>query len=650
MNKEVKISITVDGVNKEIKSVNDLKEAVKELGDETKKTKKAAEDKDSALGLLKKRFNDTISGVKGVVKGMTTLKGALISSGIGAFVVLVGTLVSYFKNTEEGSRKLQIALEALNIIWGTLQDVLAKVGERLVNIFSDPKQALEDFGNLIKENIINRFNGILELIPNLGKAIKLLFKGEFEEAGKVATDALGKAILGVEDLTDKVVDFGNSAKNAFNGFIDEVGRAVEVATRLVDAKRALNKLNNDLIIQNAKLNKELNEQQRISRDTTRTLEERLNALDEIDKIQVKQAENIRAQAAAQEQILRLQIQEEGNYEARVALEGQLAQATAQRIDAETNLQNIQLKSGQLRAQLLKEEQDRIESLSDLLEKQGLVRIDNALKRSLEEIDIEERKLLKEAELLGANEEQLNFIRETFEKKRIDAIEENGEKINKILIENNGEIIDNAFERARKELDILEKKALDELDLLGATEEQKQAIIESFTKKRENLAEEEAKFNKDLAEAEKDFKLSIVSDAFSSIASLVGENSKLGKAAAVASAVIDTYRGANASLAIGGPFGFIAAAATVAAGLGNVRKILSTKIPGGNNGTISAPNIQAPEAPLFDPTEALRNDQQINRTIGLEQTGSVSTVRAYVMSGEITKQQEVDKKIENISRL
>ena len=651
--KDVVINFKVEGIDKEVKSVGELQDAIKELGTETKKTKKEVDDQGNALSLLKDRFNNAIGGIKGVVKGMGTLKGALISSGVGAFVVLLGTLVSYFKNSEEGSRKFQIALEALNVVWGTIQSVLADVGQKLVAIFSDPQQALKDFGNLIKENLVNRFNGLLELIPNLGKAIGLLFKGEFEEAGKVAVDAVAKVGLGIETATDKAIEFGNSAKNAFNAFVDEVNRAVDVATRLVDAQRALVKLNNELTIQNAKLNKELNEQQRISKDTTKSLEERLNALDQIDKIQIKQAENIRTQAAAQENIIRLQIQEEGNYEARVALEGQLAQATADRINAETNLQNTQLKGGQLRAQLLQEEQDRLNSLNDILEAQGLLRIENTLQRALQQLDIEEKKVLKEVELLGASEEQKEEIRKSFELKRIASINDNQSKITKILTESSNEVLENVFDNSRKELEIQQQKALDELILLNATEEEKQKIIEAFNKKREKIAEDENKYNIQLSKAEADAKLNILAGAFDSIASLVGENSKLGKAAAVASAIIDTYRGANAAIGSAPPpYNFIAAAATVASGLANVKKILSTKTPGGDSGG-TVPNISAPPTQSFDPTAGLRQASESARTnqtqVGLDVNRN-EPIKAYVVSSDMSSQQEKDRKINNLTRL
>ena len=38
-NKEVKITLTIDGVEQEVKSINDLQKAVKNLGTETKETK-----------------------------------------------------------------------------------------------------------------------------------------------------------------------------------------------------------------------------------------------------------------------------------------------------------------------------------------------------------------------------------------------------------------------------------------------------------------------------------------------------------------------------------------------------------------------------------------------------------------------------------
>jgi len=84
------------------------------------------------------------------------------------------------------------------------------------------------------------------------------------------------------------------------------------------------------------------------------------------------------------------------------------------------------------------------------------------------------------------------------------------------------------------------------------------------------------------------------EAFSGLAgalsALAGDNKDL----AVASAVIDTYVGANKAFAQGGVAGFVTGAAVIAAGLNNVRTILATDVPGTTGGDNPPP--AAPPAP------------------------------------------------------
>ena len=65
-----------------------------------------------------------------------SIKAGLISTGIGAFVVLIGSLVSYFKNTKRGADQLAQAFTAMGSIVSVLTDRLSKVGEALSFIFS----------------------------------------------------------------------------------------------------------------------------------------------------------------------------------------------------------------------------------------------------------------------------------------------------------------------------------------------------------------------------------------------------------------------------------------------------------------------------------------------------------------------------------
>lgn len=130
-------------------------------------------------------------------------------------------------------------------------------------------------------------------------------------------------------------------------------------------------------------------------------------------------------------------------------------------------------------------------------------------------------------------------------------------------------------------------------------------------------------------------------ALDAVASVIDQNSVAGKAIAVAKAVMSTYEGANKAIGTYGfPFGAIAAAATIAAGLANVKKIISTNIPsasgtGNISGGASAPSLsaQAPIAPA-QPQAATTNisTQSIN-AIGNQ------AMRAYVVENDVTSNQQ-----------
>ena len=86
------------------------------------------------------------------------------------------------------------------------------------------------------------------------------------------------------------------------------------------------------------------------------------------------------------------------------------------------------------------------------------------------------------------------------------------------------------------------------------------------------------------------------EAFSGLAGALSALAGDNKALAVASAVIDTYVGANKAFAQGGTVGFVTGAAVIAAGLNNVRTIMATDVPssGGGGGSVAAPSTPAPQ--------------------------------------------------------
>ena len=591
---EVKITFTIDGIEKEVKSVEELQKEMSNLGKETKKVAQ----ENSILAKGKQAFADMKAGIKGATAGFKGLRGAIAATGIGALLIAITALVSYFKNSEEGSRKLAIAMEALGIITGKIMDFFSNLGQMIFWAFTNPKEALMNFVDLIKENLINRFEGLLELIPQLGKAINALFKGNFSEAGKIAADAVGKVVLGVEDVTDKVADATQEVIKFGKTVVAEVNEAIAVATLLVDQFRAIRNAQQALIVENANLNKEMETQQKIAEDTNRTYEERKEALEKVGEAQVKLAENLAKQARLEEQNLRLQISQESNYEKREELETSLAEAIATRIDAETALETRRLDAARITVELEREELERKQAIRDKL---------------------------KEMEL---------------------------------------EDIENEFVKAQEELAAAQQRDLEELERLKATEEEKQKVKEFYGKKSDKLKKEQALFEENLQKQVTEANLQVASGALSALSNLVGQNTAAGKAAAIASTTIDTYMAAQKAYASqllpGDPSSpiraAIAAGVAVAGGIANVAAIIKTPTPGtgGGGGGGSVPT--APTIPAFDPSVALEAgagaEGDLNSEVTLEQsqgsTGGV--IRAYVVSDEMTSQQEADAKINDLARL
>ena len=586
MANKVEITVEVDGIKKTVNSLKDAEKAMKGLG---KETKKVAEE-NSFLADAKKKWSDFKAGIKGATTGFKGLKGAIAATGIGLLLIAITSLIAYFKNSEEGSKKLAIAMEAIGIIVGKITGFFSSLGEKMVAVFSNPKQAIIDLKNLIVENITNRITSLIDTFGFLGSAIKKVFSGDFTGAlddAKAAGSSYVDSLTGVKDTINKVgeaaVEFGTSVVKA-------VKEAIVVADQLVTGFRNIRDEQQRLIVENAELNKTLETQQRIAEDTTRAYDERKAALEKVGEAQVKLAQNLEKQAKLEEENLALQISQEENYEKREELETQLAEATATRIDAETALETKKLEVSKITAELDAEELARKVSIQEMID-------------TLRNEDIE-----------------------------------------------------NQWEKLYADLEIQEEQALAELTLLKASEEEKNKVRDSFSKKRKKTAEEEKKFNDAIKKAEKDAELNIAEAGFAAISQLAGESSAVGKAAAIAATTINTYKGAQSAYADtpGGPIiKGIAAAIAVATGVMSVKKIVSTKIPGGGSsrgGGGSVPSM--PNAPAFDPTAALdaaAAGQQQDNDIAINAAGG-STVRAFVVASEVTNQQEADARINELARL
>ena len=115
------------------------------------------------------------------------------------------------------------------------------------------------------------------------------------------------------------------------------------------------------------------------------------------------------------------------------------------------------------------------------------------------------------------------------------------------------------------------------------------------------------------------------EAFSGLAGALSALAGDNKALAVASAVIDTYVGANKAFAQGGVAGFATGAAVIAAGLNNVKTIMATDVPSsGGGGSVAAPSTPAP--------------QMMSGAFDISGGVAPEAIKAYVVTDEMSNSQ------------
>lgn len=221
------------------KTIDENNELIQDNLDKASKQK-------AAIGGYKDAIKDSIPFFRQGEQAFFALAGgakvftkALVATGIGIFVLALGALISYFKRTEEGADALKKIMFTVEAIMGKLGDAAALVGKYLFDAFTNPKQALIDFGNFLQSQLINRFTGILNLIPELGRALDQVFKGNFKEAATIAVDAAGKVVLGIEHATDKILGFADSISTAVDEAFAQGEKLGKLDKLLGDQEEAL---------------------------------------------------------------------------------------------------------------------------------------------------------------------------------------------------------------------------------------------------------------------------------------------------------------------------------------------------------------------------------------------------------------------------
>ena len=600
---EKKIVIDVDAV-KAAGGIDKLTESLKETNKEVKETSASTQQMgntvDKATGGAVSKFKALKGGLGGVIASFKTLRGAIIATGIGALIIAITSLTQAFTRSEEGQNKFAKILGVIGSVTGNLLDLLADLGEGIISVFENPKQALINFKNLLVENITNRFKAILDTVGFLGSAIKNVFSGEFKAAlddAKKAGSSFVDSFTGVENSIDK-------ATNAVKEFGKEIAADASAAAKIADQRAQAEKLARNLVVERAEAERKIAElrEKAVNKDKF-TAQERIQFLEEAGRIsdelaakEVKVAQ-IRLEAKQTENALTKSNKEDLDEQAR--LEAEVIQKETQRLNLQKRLSTELLTSRREEA---------------------------AAQKAI--IDAENKRNEEAATKEQARLDAIDKIRNDFRDKQ--KLREADEELEKIALE--------------------EEKKLAELDKLNASEEQKLEVLKYYAGLRTDVEQKENDKKAELDKLRQQQTLGDAANTFAQISQLAGKDSKIGKALAVASATISGVQGVqNAySTAQKSPittffpaYPVVQAALAGAVAAKNIAAIKSVDSSG--KGSASVPTTTggaASQPPSFNVVGATETSQ-LAEAVGSQ---TQQPVQAYVVSNDVTTAQSLENNI------
>lgn len=559
-----------------------------------------------AVGGAAVGFTTLKTKIQTTIVSLKSMKVAIIATGIGALLIGILALKTAFTSSEAGQNKFNKLMGIMGAVVSVFTDRLASLGSGLIDLFTNPIETLKGFGKSIKEFVMDKVEQTVESLGFLGSAISKLFKGDFSgalEDGKKGVIGLNKALNPAVIITEALI---KSTKELTKEILEE-GKA---AGKIADQRASADKLDRQLMVERAEANRKRAELlDKVAQRETFTATERIEFLKEAaiieDEITAKEitAARLRLEAKQAENALGLSTKEDLKEEAQL----------------KANL--INLETAKLRKAKLVSTQMITVAKEEVAAKKA---IDDAAKLAQDEADKVTDE--KEKALKTLKEEIRNAEAVTADEKRALEIEKVTEHYDKLIAE-------------AKRLGI-------------STVNLEKAKTNALGKFNKEQAKVEVKFA-DMSAKEKG---KIATDGLNNLASILGEETAAGKAAAIASATISTFQSAQSSYnslagipIIGPALGFAAAGAAVVSGFAQIKAITATKLPSlagksapsVSGGSPSAPSIgTAPQPPAFNVVGSSETNQ-LAGAIGEQEN---KPVQAFVVSSDVSTAQELDRNI------
>lgn len=684
--KEKKIKITIDA-DEATKQLQEIKEALaatqKELADLQEKSKKT-----------EKSMSSFGSGIKKVGQIMTGFIGGSL------FIKLFEKIGELFMNNEKITKTLNIAFNFLQIVVNKIVDAvsgaISKVSE-MTDGFKSTKEVVSGLVDGALNLLILSINSIIFGIKELQLGWKKLFNKSDTEGIKKLSEEIDGLKLNIKDAAKKIgTDAKKIATNA-TGMLSEAAQATtaivksttsalstinikataDLAKYAADAKEKYGKIAIDAQGEIDSLESISEKHRQVRDDAKNSFEVRKKASEELVKSNKEQYEAALKLADAHVKLAEADLALNNNADTRLAL----ATAQQEKNKAESDYEGKRSEQLQSNNGLIAEEQANIIALDqanfDLQNTEKQAQIDR--EKNFEKNIQMQKNLAKETrdrnlEVFKAQSENMNLTQaerdmalKNMEKAQSDyniVIQKLDDQSTQHQIDNQKEILNNVISSNNASYDA-KKKAIEDLaklelentalteeqkkqikiksnnDIKALEDERKQKIIdtaqssvnmvrsidEQYTQFKQNLLQNQLK-NGEITQAQFDKKS----------AELEKKAAQRKKAYAIGDAIISTAQSIIGFLAK--PGGIPGIALSVAAGIlgaAQIATIASTPVDGGTSASAPSTSSISDKGSGTAPTTSFSFAEA-------PKTPETQPARTYVVSKEVTTQQELDRQI------
>jgi hypothetical protein len=291
MSKTTVIKVNAD-TGQATKSVDDLN---KKLGETKASGISASSTLGSFGGQATTMFQKAVQGAKMFQASMVTLKGAIISTGIGALVIAIVAVIQAIGRLQSVTDKYSQVTAYLGAVLNKILDAYAYLGEAIIDAFLNPKETLDTFIGLmediwnwikavdstIKNTLILTFLNLKETILDTAIASKEFFgldASELRAELQATQDKMVEVKNTLQDAANAVAQPFIDAANAVADFAGELNEAGKRAAELERLEQRLLEIRVKQTVAQAQRNKEIAESRLIAEDELLSYEEREAAL------------------------------------------------------------------------------------------------------------------------------------------------------------------------------------------------------------------------------------------------------------------------------------------------------------------------------------------------------------------------------------